>query len=103
MKVGWALTWSCSRASPSATGPLSGQAAWLRRTSRRMRLPSVCRHAWCATGHRRIMDNAPLITFMIATRNRVDELQKTLAACLAQNWPAVEILVVDDASSDGTF
>src|SRR5207244_2102011 len=42
------------------------------------------------------------ITFMIATRNRVAELEKTLASCLAQDWPALEILVVDDASSDGT-
>ncbi len=44
-----------------------------------------------------------LVTFMIATRNRVDELEKTLAACLAQDFSSYEILVVDDASSDGTF
>src|SRR4051794_3498831 len=49
------------------------------------------------------MNNACLITFMIATRNRLAELEKTLAACLAQDWPALEILVVDDASTDGTF
>jgi len=49
------------------------------------------------------MDNAILVTFMIATRNRVAELKKTLESCLAQDWPAVEILVVDDASTDGTF
>ena len=44
-----------------------------------------------------------LVTFMIATRNRVAELEKTLAACFAQDWPALEILVVDDASTDGTL
>src|SRR5262245_51913389 len=49
------------------------------------------------------MDNDCVVTFMIATRNRIGELEKTLAACLAQNWPTVEILVVDDASTDGTF
>jgi GT2 family glycosyltransferase len=49
------------------------------------------------------MEDLPLVTFMIATRNRVDELEKTLAACLAQDGPALEILVVDDASTDGTF
>jgi GT2 family glycosyltransferase len=43
------------------------------------------------------------VTFMIATRNRLAELEKTLAACLAQDWPALEIVVVDDASTDGTF
>jgi GT2 family glycosyltransferase len=45
----------------------------------------------------------PLVTFMIATRNRVDELVKTLDSCLRQDWPSKEILVVDDASSDGTY
>ena len=49
------------------------------------------------------MDNVCLVTFMITTHNRVAELEKTLAACLAQDWPALEILVVDDASTDGTF
>jgi GT2 family glycosyltransferase len=49
------------------------------------------------------MDHVCLVTFMIATRNRFAELGKTLAACVAQDWPAVEILVVDDASTDGTF
>lgn len=44
-----------------------------------------------------------LITFMIATRNRVDELEKTLHACLQQDWAAIEILVVDDGSTDGTY
>jgi GT2 family glycosyltransferase len=49
------------------------------------------------------MDNRPLVTFMIATRNRVGELEKTLRAVLAQDWTVLEILVVDDASTDGTF
>jgi GT2 family glycosyltransferase len=39
---------------------------------------------------------------MIATRNRVDELVKTLESCRRQDWPSKEILVVDDASTDGT-
>lgn len=44
----------------------------------------------------------PLVTFMIATRNRVSELEKTLASCFEQDWPAVEVIVVDDTSTDGT-
>jgi len=44
----------------------------------------------------------PLVTFMIATHNRVGELRKTIAACCRQTWRHREILVVDDASSDGT-
>lgn len=45
----------------------------------------------------------PKVTFMIATHNRVDELMKTLASCEEQNWRNKEIMVVDDASSDGTY
>jgi GT2 family glycosyltransferase len=48
------------------------------------------------------MSHQPLVTFMIATRNRVGELAKTLASCFEQDWPAIEIIVVDDASTDGT-
>lgn len=48
------------------------------------------------------MNEWPLVTFMIATHNRVGELEKTLASCFEQDWPAVEVVVVDDASTDGT-
>lgn len=44
----------------------------------------------------------PLVTFMIATRNRISELRKTIEACTAITDVPVEILVVDDASTDGT-
>jgi hypothetical protein len=47
--------------------------------------------------------DGPLVTFMIATRNRVDELMQTLESCLNQTWPHKEVLVVDDASTDGTY
>src|SRR5262245_1310841 len=45
----------------------------------------------------------PRVTFMIATHNRVSELLETLTSCLAQTGPEKEILVVDDASTDGTY
>lgn len=48
------------------------------------------------------MPEPPLVTFMIATRNRVGELEKTLASCYEQDWLAIEVIVVDDASTDGT-
>jgi GT2 family glycosyltransferase len=48
------------------------------------------------------MNALPTVSIMIATRNRADELAKTLAACFDQDWPAIEIIVVDDGSSDGT-
>jgi GT2 family glycosyltransferase len=43
------------------------------------------------------------VTYMIATRNRREELLKTLAACRDQEYAAKEIVVVDDGSSDGTY
>ena len=46
--------------------------------------------------------SAPVVTYMIATRNRVGELEKTLASCFEQEGPAAEVVVVDDASTDGT-
>lgn len=45
----------------------------------------------------------PLVTFMIATHNRVGELVQTLTSCRHQDWPNTEVMVVDDASSDDTF
>lgn len=49
------------------------------------------------------MTDNPRITFMITTRNRVCELVKTLPSCLAQAGVTQEILIVDDASTDGTY
>jgi GT2 family glycosyltransferase len=49
------------------------------------------------------MSAAPRVTIMIATRNRVDELLKTLESCRALSGPPPEILVVDDTSTDGTY
>ena len=34
----------------------------------------------------------PLVSFMITTRNRVNELVKTLASCYEQDWPSLEVL-----------
>jgi GT2 family glycosyltransferase len=42
------------------------------------------------------------VSLMIATHNRVGELRKTLATCRGQSGASAKILVVDDASTDGT-
>jgi GT2 family glycosyltransferase len=44
-----------------------------------------------------------LVTYMIASRNRREELLRTLLSCREQLYPDKEILVVDDASADGTY
>jgi GT2 family glycosyltransferase len=49
------------------------------------------------------MSPTPRLTIMIATHNRVGELLQTLASCRALTGPEREIMVVDDASTDGTF
>ncbi len=45
----------------------------------------------------------PDVSFMIATRNRVGELRKTLESCRKPVGVSIEVLVVDDASTDGTY
>jgi GT2 family glycosyltransferase len=49
------------------------------------------------------MSDSPRVTIMIATCNRIVELRKTLEMCRALTGPELEILVVDDASTDGTY
>jgi glycosyltransferase involved in cell wall biosynthesis len=42
------------------------------------------------------------VTVVIPTRNRRATLESALASVKAQTWPHLEVVVVDDASSDGT-
>ena len=48
------------------------------------------------------MDKYPLITIGVSAYNRKDYLQECLDSLLAQSYPACEIIVVDDGSTDGT-
>ena len=45
---------------------------------------------------------APLISVYIATRNRKALLSRAMQSVLSQTYPCVELIVVDDASTDGT-
>jgi len=44
----------------------------------------------------------PLVTAYIPTRNRVDSLECAIHSVMEQTWSPIEIIVVDDASDDGT-
>ena len=44
----------------------------------------------------------PLVTAAFTAYNAQDTILPALASAMAQDWPALEILVIDDASSDST-
>ena len=48
------------------------------------------------------MDKYPLVTIGVSAYNRKDYLRECLDSLLAQSYPACEIIVVDDGSTDGT-
>ena len=45
----------------------------------------------------------PLVTVVITTHDRHELLAESLASVLAQDWPRLEVVVVDDASRDSTW
>ena len=42
------------------------------------------------------------VSVVILTHNRKDLLRQSLSSCLALNWPELELIVVDNVSTDGT-
>ena len=47
-------------------------------------------------------DETPLVSAILITHNRRDLVQKAIESVLRQSYAAMELIVVDDASSDGT-
>ncbi|MEQ9639372.1 MAG: glycosyltransferase family 2 protein [Alphaproteobacteria bacterium] len=46
--------------------------------------------------------NAPLVTLGVTAYNAADSVERAVGSALAQTWRPIEVVVVDDASSDGT-
>lgn len=49
------------------------------------------------------MEQIPLITIGITAFNAISTIEKALMSALGQTWKSFEIVIVDDASTDGTF
>lgn len=49
------------------------------------------------------MTENPLVTVIIPAYNRVDYIDQTICCVLDQGYPEIQLIVVDDGSSDGTY
>lgn len=49
-----------------------------------------------------VEQRAPLTSIGLPTYNRVDRLQRAVASVLAQDYPNIELVISDNASTDGT-
>jgi glycosyltransferase involved in cell wall biosynthesis len=49
-----------------------------------------------------LMNALPLVSICVPTYNQVGFIAETLDSILAQDYPSIEVIVADDASSDGT-
>src|SRR5471030_551572 len=49
-----------------------------------------------------VPSDAPLVSVIVPSRNEAHNIEKCVRSILAGNWTNIEVIVVDDHSSDGT-
>src|SRR5712692_4390256 len=49
------------------------------------------------------VSNVPLVSVVIPTHNRKSAVTRCVESVLRSSYPRIEVIVVDDASTDGTF
>ena len=49
------------------------------------------------------ISNIPLVSVVVPTHNRKSAVTRCVESLLRSNYPRIEVIVVDDASTDGTF
>src|SRR5207245_4013217 len=49
------------------------------------------------------ISNIPLVSVVVPTHNRKSAVTRCVESVLRSNYPRIEVIVVDDASTDGTF
>ncbi|TNJ34067.1 glycosyltransferase family 2 protein [Prosthecochloris vibrioformis] len=59
-------------------------------------------HNLVPTGELPSVDNGPLVSILLTTYNSSEHVETAIASVLGQTWRNIELIVIDDASSDDT-
>src|SRR5437879_13370097 len=49
------------------------------------------------------ISNIPLVSVVVPTHNRKSAVTRCVESVLRSSYPRIEVIIVDDASTDGTF
>lgn len=60
-------------------------------------------YLWAARTRRRVPARPPKVSVLVPARNEEENLPRLLPSLLTQRYPDFEVVVVDDASEDGTW